>query len=45
MTALVQDLEALYGVGRVLVDDTTRWPNWYEGNPFKANRDAMMSAQ
>ena len=37
----VQDLEALYGVGRVLVDDTTRWPNWYEGNAFKATRDAQ----
>lgn len=45
LEGVVQDLEALYGVGRVLVDDTTRWPNWYEGNPFKANRDAMMSAQ
>jgi len=36
---LVQDLEALYGVGRVLADDEL-WPNWYEGNPFKATRDA-----
>jgi len=36
---LVQDLEALYGVGRVLADDEI-WPNWYAGNPFKATRDA-----
>jgi len=35
---LVQDLEALYGVGRVLADDEI-WPNWYAGNPFKATRD------
>ena len=45
LEGVVQDLEALYGVGRALADDTTLWPNWYEGNPFKANRDAMMSAQ
>jgi len=36
---LVQDLEALYGVGRVLADQEI-WPDWYEGNPFKATRDA-----
>jgi len=36
---LVQDLEALYAVGRVLADDEI-WPNWYAGNPFKATRDA-----
>ena len=41
LDGVVQDLEALYGVGRVLVDDTTRWPNWYEGNAFKATRDAQ----
>ena len=41
LDGVVQDLQALYGVGRDLaVEDT--WPNWYEGNPFKANRDAMM---
>jgi len=36
---LIQDLEALYGVGRVLADDEI-WPDWYAGNPFKATRDA-----
>jgi len=36
---VVQDLEALYGVGRVLADEEG-WPNWYAGNPFKATRDA-----
>jgi len=40
---LIEDLEALYSVGRVLADDE-RWPNWYEGNPFKATRDASREA-
>ncbi|MDV3470242.1 M28 family metallopeptidase [Stenotrophomonas sp. C3(2023)] len=37
----VEDLQLLYGVGRELAGGE-RWPNWYEGNPFKAARDAMM---
>jgi len=37
----VEDLQLLYGVGRELAAGD-RWPNWYEGNPFKAARDAMM---
>jgi len=40
---LIQDLQALYGVGRVLADDEV-WPNWYEGNAFKAIRDASRAA-
>jgi Zn-dependent M28 family amino/carboxypeptidase len=39
----VDDLQALYGVGKVLAGGDA-WPNWYEGNPFKAARDEMMSA-
>lgn len=39
---VVQDLEALYGVGRTLADGD-QWPNWYDGNPFKAARDQMRS--
>ena len=36
--------KALYGVGKDLaVED--KWPNWYEGNPFKAARDTMMKAE
>ncbi|MDR6989974.1 M28 family metallopeptidase [Luteimonas sp. 3794] len=42
LEGVVQDLEALYGVGRTLADDG-QWPNWYEGNPFKAARDQMRS--
>jgi len=37
----IEDLQLLYGVGRELAGGE-RWPNWYEGNPFKAARDAMM---
>ena len=37
----VEDLDLLYGVGKQLAGGDA-WPNWYEGNPFKANRDAMM---
>ena len=40
----VEDLELLYGVGSQLAAGAT-WPNWYEGNPFKANRDTMMKDQ
>jgi len=36
---VVQDLQALYEVGQVLANDEL-WPDWYEGNPFKATRDA-----
>src|SRR5690606_23786570 len=40
LDGVVQDLTAFYGVGRTLVDGD-QWPNWYEGNPFKAARDQM----
>jgi len=40
---LVQDLYALYGVSRVLAD-AELWPNWYDGNPFKATRDASRAS-
>jgi Zn-dependent M28 family amino/carboxypeptidase len=39
---IVEDLDALHGVGRDLASGD-RWPNWYEGNPFKAARDRMMA--
>ena len=43
LDGVVQDLQALYGVGKDLaVADA--WPNWYEGNPFKAARDKMRPA-
>jgi Zn-dependent M28 family amino/carboxypeptidase len=37
----VQDLQALYGVGKQLAGGN-QWPNWYEGSEFKAARDRMM---
>jgi Zn-dependent M28 family amino/carboxypeptidase len=39
---VMQDLQALYQVGRELAAGEA-WPNWYEGNEFKANRDRMMA--
>ena len=44
LDGVIQDLEALYGVGRTLADEGG-WPNWYEGNAFKAARDAMRSGK
>ena len=41
---VMQDLEALYAVGRV-VAESDRWPNWYQGNPFRAARDKAMAAR
>jgi Zn-dependent M28 family amino/carboxypeptidase len=43
LDGVMQDLAALYGVGRTLADGD-RWPNWYEGNPFRAAREKMMAA-
>src|SRR3546814_752147 len=42
LDGVIEDLQALYGVGRVLVDGD-QWPNWYEGNAFRAARDGMMA--
>jgi Zn-dependent M28 family amino/carboxypeptidase len=41
LDGVLQDLEALYGVGRTLAD-SDRWPQWYEGNPFRAAREQML---
>ena len=40
----MEDLELLYGVGRELAGGES-WPNWYQGSPFKANRDRMMEGR
>ena len=37
---IVEDLETVQAIGAMLANDGA-WPNWYEGNPFKAARDAM----
>jgi Zn-dependent M28 family amino/carboxypeptidase len=44
LAGVMQDLQALYGVGRELAAGSA-WPNWYAGNEFKANRDKMMAAK
>lgn len=38
LRGVVQDLNALYYVGRQLAGSRD-WPNWYEGNAFRAARD------
>ncbi|TWI05856.1 Zn-dependent M28 family amino/carboxypeptidase [Luteimonas cucumeris] len=40
----MQDLDVAYQVGRELAG-SDRWPNWYEGNAFKAARDQMMQGK
>ncbi|MGH8085497.1 MAG: M28 family metallopeptidase [Lysobacter sp.] len=44
MQGVIEDLQALYGVGQVLAG-SEQWPNWYEGNAFRAARDEMMDAK
>jgi len=39
LRGVVQDLTALYGVGKSL-SLSQAWPNYREGNPFRATRDA-----
>jgi len=41
---IVEDLQALYQVGQALSAEGT-WPDWYEGNPFKAAREAQRAGQ
>jgi len=43
LDGVMQDLDTLYQVGRVLGDGST-WPNWRAGNPFRAARDAARPA-
>ncbi|MCB1567578.1 MAG: M28 family peptidase [Xanthomonadales bacterium] len=40
LSGVVQDLQALYGVGNELANSGA-WPNWYPGSPFRATRDAQ----
>ena len=43
LDGIIQDLEVVATMGNTLANDG-QWPNWYEGNPFKAARDAMRPA-
>lgn len=40
LTGAIQDLQVYYDTGRILVDGSD-WPNWTDGNEFKATRDAQ----
>lgn len=44
LRGVVQDLQALYGVGRELAGNEA-WPNYVEGNAFKAARDASRAGE
>jgi len=43
LDGIVQDLEAVRSVGEILANNG-EWPNWRDGNPFKAARDALRPA-
>jgi Zn-dependent M28 family amino/carboxypeptidase len=43
LSGTMQDLAVYYGVG-FAVADSDRWPNWREGNEFRAIRDASRTA-
>ena len=40
LEGVMQDLEALYGVGRELAGNE-QWPSWYEGNAFRAAQEKL----
>ncbi len=40
LTGAIQDLQVYYDTGRMLVDGSD-WPNWTDGNEFRAARDAQ----
>jgi Zn-dependent M28 family amino/carboxypeptidase len=43
LAGVMEDLEALYGVGNQLVTSEA-WPNWYPTSAFKAAREASLEA-
>jgi Zn-dependent M28 family amino/carboxypeptidase len=42
LSGIVEDVNALYGVGSNLAASEA-WPHWYEGNEFRAAREASLS--
>jgi Zn-dependent M28 family amino/carboxypeptidase len=42
LAGVLQDLETLYAVGREVAAGDT-WPEWYEGNPFRATREESLA--
>ena len=43
LDGVVQDLQALYGVGKQLTG-SEQWPHWYEGNAFRAAEQKLRAA-
>jgi Zn-dependent M28 family amino/carboxypeptidase len=43
LDAAVEDLRLFFDIGQ-RVADSDLWPNWYEGNEFRAIRDASLAA-
>jgi len=43
LRGLAQDIELWFGIGLEVADSDT-WPNWYEGNEFRAIRDQSREA-
>lgn len=44
LDGVVEDLQALYAVGRALAD-SDRWPQWSPRSPFRAARERMLAEQ
>jgi Zn-dependent M28 family amino/carboxypeptidase len=42
LSGMVEDITALYTVGRDIADSAD-WPEWYDGNEFKAIREASLA--
>ena len=42
-SGVMQDLQLFYRIGRAL-GESGQWPNWYEGDEFRATRDASCAA-
>ena len=43
LSGMVEDVNALFEVGRRIAQSDD-WPTWYEGNEFKAIREADLAA-
>jgi len=43
LRGLALDIELYFGIGLAVADSDT-WPEWYEGNEFKAIREHSLSA-
>ncbi len=44
LSGVAQDIELYFSIGHRLSQENS-WPNWYEGNEFKAIRDASAAAR